>query len=157
MCCEEGVEGSRDQGTEVRRAAMLSRRQGFSLVEIMVVLVIIGLLAGVVTLNVRNHMVAGRQNTAKLEVSTICDALDTFNTVHGRFPSNEEGLAVLTQPTDKLPEALLTQAPIDPWGNPYQYNYPGQNGTYDVICYGADGREGGEGAEKDIQSWNLKQ
>jgi len=131
-------------------------RGGFSLVEIMVVLVIIGLLAGVVTLNVRHFMIKGKQNTARMEISNICQAVESFYATFGRYPSNEEGLAVLTQTNDKLPEKLLNQMPSDPWGKSYQYNQPGRSEPYEVICFGADGREGGEGADRDIVSWDLK-
>lgn len=131
------------------------RRAGFSLVEIMVVLVIIGLLAGVVTINVRNYLITGRQNTAKMEVARICEALETFYSVHGRFPDNAEGLAVLTQASDKLPEPMLSRVPVDPWGKPYQYNRPGQNTPYEVISYGADGQEGGSGEDADVVSFDL--
>jgi general secretion pathway protein G len=132
------------------------RPSGFSLVEIMVVLVIIGLLAGVVTLNVRHFMIKGKQSTAKMEISTICSALETFYSTYGRYPTNEEGLDVLSQKSDKLPEPLLRQMPIDPWNRRYQYNCPGQSEPYEVICLGADGREGGDGADADIVSWKLK-
>ena len=76
------------------------RGAGFSLVEIMVVLVIIGLLAGVVTINVRSYLVKGKQNTAKMEIARIVDALETFYSLHDRYPSNEEGLRVLCEGTD---------------------------------------------------------
>lgn len=128
----------------------------FSLVELMVVLVIIGLLAGVVTLNVRHYLIKGKQNTARMEISTIAKALEEFYSVYGRYPTNEEGLEVLSQKTDKLPEPLLTQKAIDPWSRPYQYNHPGRNGPYEVLCYGADGREGGEGADGDMINTDLK-
>lgn len=135
-----------------------SRHGGFSLIEIMVVLVIIGLLAGVVTISTRNYMVKAKENTARVEIATICDAIETFYTIYDRYPTNEEGLAILTQTTDKLPDPLLQQQPIDPWGQPYQYNQPGRSGAYEVLSLGADGREGGaeNSAEADIGSWSLK-
>ena len=129
---------------------------GFTLLEIMIVIVIIGLLAGVVTINVRSYLTKAKQNTAKQEIATLVFALDSFYATYDRYPSNEEGLAILTRPTSKLPEPLLSGEPIDPWNRPYQYNYPGSNGPFEVICYGADGREGGEGVDADISSNNLK-
>jgi len=131
---------------------------GFSLIEIMVVLVIIGLLAGVVSVNVRNYLITAKQNTARMEIATISDALEAFYTAHDRYPTNEEGLAVLTTATDRLSEPLLDQRPIDPWNRPYQYNQPGRQGPYEVMSLGADGREGGEpgSADADIGSWDLK-
>ena len=133
------------------------RGRGFSLVEIMVVLVIIGLLASVVTVNVRHYLIKGKQNAARSEIASICLALDTYYAALDRYPSNDEGLAVLSRSSDKLPEPLLQQSPVDPWGRPYQYNQPGREAAYEVISYGADGREGGEDADGDIFSWDLKQ
>ena len=131
-------------------------RPAFSLVELMIVIVIIGLLAGMVTLNVRSYVGQARRNTARAEMATIVQALNTFYTTYGRYPTNEEGLEVLTRPTEKLPESLLEGKPVDPWGNPYQYNAPGTSGPFEVVCWGADGREGGEGADTDISSADLK-
>lgn len=131
--------------------------RGFTLVEIMVVLVIIGLLASAVTVGVRNFLVKGKQNTARMEVSAICNAVDSFYTIYGRYPTNEEGVEILAQKTEKLPEPLLKQVPIDPWKHKYQYNQPGRNAAYEIICFGADGREGGESEDADIVSWNLKE
>jgi general secretion pathway protein G len=132
-------------------------RRGFSLVEIMIVIVIIGLLAGVVTVNVRGYLLKAKQNAARQEIATVMHALDTFYATYNRYPTNEEGLAILTRPGEKLPEPLLSGEPRDPWGHPYQYNSPGANAPYEVICYGVDGREGGEGGDTDITSANLKQ
>ena len=132
-------------------------RGGFSLVEVMVVIVIIGLLASVVTLNVRGYLNKAKQNTARQEIATVVQALETFYATYSRYPSNEEGLTVLARPSDKLPEPLLQSIPVDPWSRPYQYNSPGSQGPYEVICYGADGREGGEGADADVSSNALKE
>ena len=97
------------------------------------------------------------ESAAKQEIATIILALETFYAIYGRYPTNEEGLAILTRSTDKLPEKLLEGEPIDPWSQPYQYNSPGANGPYEVVCYGADGREGGEGADADVRSDKLKE
>lgn len=133
-----------------------TRQHGFSLIEIMVVLVIIGLLASVVTINVRGYLVKARQETARMEIATLKQAVDTFESLHGQFPTNAEGLDILTTTSDKMPEPLIDQVPVDPWGRPYQYSYPGQRGGYDIICYGADGTQGGDGANKDITNWDLQ-
>lgn len=138
-----------------RPANRPARWGGFSLVEIMVVLVIIGLLAGVVTINVRGYMVRANQNAAKAEIATICNALETFYLHHNRYPTNEEGLEILTTVSDASGEAILSRLPNDPWGNPYQYNTPGRDGPYEVLSLGADGRDGGEGADRILGSWEL--
>jgi general secretion pathway protein G len=123
--------------------------------ELMVVIVIIGLLASIVTVNVRGHMIRARQNVAKQEIATIAGQLNTFYATYGRYPTNEEGIAALTKPSEKLPEPLLERMPVDPWGKPYQYNCPGKSSAFDVFSFGADGREGGEGADADIRSDNI--
>jgi|WetSurMetagenome_2_1015567.scaffolds.fasta_scaffold28353_5 general secretion pathway protein G len=141
------------------RAAVLQKagRRGFSLVEVMIVLVIIGLLAGVVTVNARAYVMKARQHTARQEIATIAKALSTYYTTYARYPTNEEGLGALTKPTDKIPEPLLDGEPIDPWSHPYQYNSPGSKWPFEVISYGADGKPGGGGADADISSDNLKE
>ena len=122
----------------------------------MVVLVIMGLLAGLVTIGVRGRMILAKQNAAKTELATIRDAIETFYTVEGRYPSSEEGIDVLVARTDKIPEPLLSTMPLDPWSNRYAYNAPGRNGPFEIICLGADGREGGEGADEDLSSDRLR-
>jgi len=132
-------------------------QRGFTLVEIMIVMVIIGLLAGAVAVNVRTYLDHAKQNTARSEIATIVQALETFYATYGRYPNNDEGIEVLTKPSRKLPEPLLQGVPTDPWARPYQYNSPGRTRPYEVICYGADGREGGEGIDADITSEKLKE
>ena len=131
-------------------------RRAFSLVEIMIVIVIIGLLAGLVTINVKGYLDKARKNTAKAEIATIVQGLNTFYATYGRYPTNEEGLNVLTHATDKITEVLLEGKTTDPWGNPYVYVCPGQSTPFEVLSYGADGREGGDGADADISSTDLK-
>lgn len=132
--------------------------RGFSLIEMTAVLALMAVLAGIVTVNVRHHLIKGKQNAARAEIATVCDALEAFYAAYGRYPTTDEGLGVLCRKGEKLPEPLLKQMPTDPWGHAYQYNRPGRNGEpYDVVCFGADGREGGEGVDADIYSWNLKE
>lgn len=123
----------------------------------MVVLVIIGLLAGAVGVGVRTYLVRARQDTARMEIATITDAVEAYYAVYGQYPSNEQGLAVLSEPSEKLVEPLLKQKPIDPWDRPYQYNQPGREGAFEVFSLGADGQEGGTGEDRDIGSWQLKE
>jgi general secretion pathway protein G len=135
---------------------MQCRRRGFSLIEFLAVLALMAIVAGIVTLSVRPLMLKGKQDAARTEVSNISNALEAYFGVYGRYPTNDEGLGVLRRKSEKISEPLLTQDPVDPWGHAYQYNAPGRNGPYEVICFGADGREGGSGADKDIVSWDLK-
>jgi general secretion pathway protein G len=123
----------------------------------MFVFVLIGILATLVTVNVRYFLLKAKQNAARAEISSISTALETFYSVNGRYPDNSEGLAILAQRTEKQPEPLLKQVPMDPWRHPYQYNRPGREGPYEVICFGADGRPGGTGGDADIVSWDLKE
>jgi general secretion pathway protein G len=133
-----------------------SPRPGFSLVEFTAVLALMAIVATIVAVCIRPLMVKGKQDAARVEIAHICAALDAFYNTYGHYPTNEEGLGILRQKTEKLTEPLLTHDPVDPWGHPYQYNIPGREAPYEVICFGADGRPGGDGADKDIGSWNLK-
>ena len=143
----------------MRRRAIRQFNCAFSRVEIIVVIVIIGLLVPFVTVTVRSYLVQAKQEMVTLEIvseiARIIRALETFHTTYGRYPTNEEGILILSSPTEKLPEPPLSGELVDPWGHPYQYNIPGSKGPYEVICYGADGWEGGEGANKDISSDNC--
>lgn len=130
-------------------------RRGFSLVELMVVIVIIGLLAGVVTISVRGYLVRSKQNVCRLEIAKICQALDTFYSEHDRYPTSEEGLEALVDKSEKFPDGILNKLPRDPWKQPYEYHVPAGDAPYEVIAYGADHREGGSGADADISSLDL--
>ena len=123
----------------------------------MVVIVIIGLLAGVATVSVRSYLVRGKQNIAKMEIAKICEALDAFYSHYDRYPTAEEGIAVLAAKSTAFPDGLLSKVPNDPWGFPYEYVVPGSNSPYEVVCYGGDHRQGGTGADVDISSVDLGQ
>lgn len=144
------------QNANFLHRTQLSRvRQAFSLVEIMVVIVIIGLLAGVVTLSVRSYLIASKQNIARMEMAKMVQALESFYAAFDRYPTNEEGLQALLEKTDAYPEGLLTFIPDDPWGKPYEYTSPGTEQPFEIVCYGADHREGGTGADLDLRSHEL--
>lgn len=120
-------------------------RRGFSLVEIMIVVVIIGLMAGLVTYAATGYLERAKKQRARSDIATYSGAVDSYYLVKGAYPATSEGLAVL------VPE-FIKALRNDPWGNPYQYLQPGRGGAYDIISYGADGREGGAGANADLTS-----
>ena len=117
---------------------------------------ILGLLASVMTVGIRRYMLKSRQNVARVEISTLRQALESYHSETGRYPSTNEGLMLLLG-TEEEPDGFITGKEIgkDPWGNEYDYISPGQETDYIVICYGADGREGGTGADKDLTSDEL--
>lgn len=135
---------------------MNRRRGGFSLVEIMIALVIVGLLATVVTINVRSYLLNAKRKKATQDIAALQGALDTYFAECGSYPTAQEGLRVLREPSDTFPEPLIKNLPDDPWGHPYQYYSSGPRDC-EVVCFGADGREGGSGADKDISSHDLEQ
>lgn len=133
-------------------------RAGFTLVEMLVVLVIIGLIMGLVGPRVLNYLTDAREKTARLQIESFSNALDLFYIDAGRYPTSAEGLAALTQrppgvDTWNGPYLRDRSVPPDPWGNPYVYRSPGQHGNYDIVSLGADGRDGGEGSNADVTSW----
>jgi general secretion pathway protein G len=145
---------------EVSRALRASR--GFTLIEIMVVVVIIGLLAAVIVPNVVNKVDEARVTRARADIASIESALTIFRLDNSKYPTTEQGLAALTtQPTDPSirnwrPGGYLTKrVGKDPWGNQYQYVYPGTHGSeYDLFSLGADAQPGGEGTSADIGNWD---
>jgi general secretion pathway protein G len=125
------------------------RPRAFSLVEIMVVIVIIGILAGAVAWNVTGHTADARKNRARSDIATIVEAVELYRLENGRYPSNTEGLSELDVKQHTLE---------DPWGRRYRYNKPGQNDApFEVFTLGQDGREGGTGVNSDIYSWDLSE
>lgn len=133
---------------------------GFTLIEVMIVLVILGVLAALVVPKIMGRPDEARVVAAKQDIATIAQALKLYKLDNRRYPSVEQGLeALVKRPTvEPLPpnwKSYLERLPQDPWGNPYQYLNPGIHGEVDVLSYGADGRPGGEGFDADIASWAL--
>ncbi len=133
-------------------------QRGFTLIELMVVLLIIGVLAALIVPNVLDRADDARVTAAKTDVSNLVQALNLYKLDNQRYPSAEQGLqALLTKPTvDPMPvnwKPYLDQLPKDPWGRPYQYLSPGIKGEVDVMSFGADGQTGGEGKNADVGSW----
>jgi general secretion pathway protein G len=135
------------------------RSRGMTLIEILVVLVLIGIVMGIVGKNVLGRGEDAKRRAAKIEIAQISQTLDLFKLEVGRYPNSSEGLqALIVAPAGVSnwngPYWKEKAVPKDPWGNEYKYVFPGQHGAYDIISYGADGKEGGEGADKDITSWD---
>jgi len=137
----------------------LSRKHvsGMTLIEILVVLVLIGIVLGIVGGNFIGRGEKAKADAARIEIGQIGQSLDLFKLEVGRYPTSQEGLlALISAPPGMTnwngPYWKKSSIPKDPWGNEYKYVAPGQSGPYDIISYGADGKEGGEGPNKDISS-----
>jgi len=133
-------------------------RRGFTLIELMVVLVIIGVLAALIVPNVLDRTDDARATAAKADINNLVQALKLYKLDNQRYPSAEQGLeALVKKPTaGAVPpnwRTYLDKLPADPWGRPYQYINPGVKGEIDVFSLGADGQAGGDGKNADIGSW----
>ena len=138
------------------------RSRGFTLIEIMVVVIIIGLLAAVIVPQIMSRVDEARVTKAKQDIKSLETALTLFRLDNSKYPTTEQGLqSLVTQPTDPSirhwrPGGYLQRISKDPWGNEYQYVYPGTHGQeYDLYSLGADGAPGGEGINADIGNWNI--
>jgi general secretion pathway protein G len=135
----------------------LKSEKGFTLVELIVVVIIIGLLAGLVVPQFIKQEEKATAKAAKAQIELFGTALDTFRLDVGRYPTTQEGLQALTQKPGGVERwdgpYLKKEVPPDPWNKPYLYKSPGEHGPYDIISYGADGVPGGDGNNHDITSW----
>ena len=136
--------------------------RGFTLIEIMVVIAILGIMAAFIVPKLVGHTDTAKVTGAKQDIATIKQSLILYKLDNQRYPTTEQGLqALVTKPCSGpaangwMSDGYLEKIPKDPWGNPYQYLCPGIHGEFDIFSYGADGQPGGEGLNADIGSWEL--
>lgn len=143
----------------MRRKVRQLSKSGFTLIELMIVVVILGLLATIIMPRILNRPEQARRMKAKVEIRNIESALALFKTDTGRFPTTSEGFEVLVSDQGIKgyhSDGYLDKVPSDPWGNRYIYIYPGVHSRdYDLESYGKDGEDGGTGDNADVESWNL--
>ncbi|MCF8037761.1 MAG: type II secretion system major pseudopilin GspG [Desulfohalobiaceae bacterium] len=139
------------------------REKGFTLIELMVVIVILGVLAGLIVPRLTDKPERARVVKAKMQIENISMALKQFKLDNGFYPSTEQGLQALVskpsggQELKYYPEkGYISQIPKDPWGNEYIYIYPGEHEDFDLLSLGADGKEGGDGFDEDIGNWEIQ-
>ncbi len=145
-------------GKRVRRHRV--GEAGFTLVEMLVVITIIGLIMGLIGPRVLNYLNESKVKAARIQLQSFSSALDLFYLDAGRYPSTSEGLAALVQRTSGVgswngPYLKGGNLPNDPWNHPYVYRSPGERGPYEIISYGSDGQEGGSGIAADISTEHL--
>ncbi|AKJ29724.1 general secretion pathway protein GspG [Caldimonas brevitalea] len=138
----------------------LAPSRGFTLLELLIVLVIMGLIMAVVTPQVMNMFSGAKTDAAALQVETLTTAINYYHMDTRSYPDTEQGLAALLKAPSGVqrwngPYVRKRQHLVDPWGRPYRYRYPGQHGTVDVYTLGADDREGGEGENADVGNWDA--
>ena len=134
--------------------------RGFTHIEVMIVIVILGILAALIVPKVMGRPDEARVVAARQDIATIMQALKLYRLDNRRYPTTEQGLDSLVKKPATAPvpdnwKSYLEKLPLDPWGNAYQYLNPGLNGEVDVLSLGADGKPGGEGYDADIGSWSL--
>ncbi|MEJ2233660.1 MAG: type II secretion system major pseudopilin GspG [Syntrophobacterales bacterium] len=144
-------------------ARVLGSTSGFTLIEIMVVIIILGILVGLIVPRFMEKPEKARRVKAQLQIESISTALKEYKLDNGDYPTTEQGLEALVEKPSigkipkKYPEkGYLSKIPKDPWENDYIYISPGEHGDFDLISYGADGEEGGEGKNVDVQSWEIE-
>lgn len=141
----------------VQSIQLIHRSLGFTLLELLVVMVIIGLLAGYVAPRYFSQVGKSEVKVAQAQISALGKAIDQYRLDTGHFPRTEQGLVVLlTKPQNEAKwdgPYLQKAVPLDPWGKPYQYKSPGEHGDYDLYSFGKDGQPGGTGEAADLTNW----
>ncbi len=144
------------------KSGRLLNQRGFTLIEIMVVVVILGILAGIVVPRLLDRPEEARRTKAAVQIRSLEEALGMFKLDNGFYPSTEQGLKALVEKpsSGRVPSRFkeggyINKVPVDPWGSPYLYLSPGARGDFDLFSYGPDGESGGEGDNADIGNWNI--
>ena len=155
-----GLFVAHEDAPELDRRARNNGEQGFTLVEMLVVITIIGLIMGLIGPRVLNYLSESKVKAAKIQLQSFASALDLFYLDAGRFPSTSEGLAALVKQPAGIgawngPYLKGGSVPNDPWNKSYVYRAPGERGPYDIMSYGSDGQEGGSGVAADISLENM--
>jgi len=145
------------RSTKRRRRAASSSEAGFTLVEILVVITIIGLIMALVGPRVLNYLTESKVKATRIQIESFSSALDLYYLDMGRYPTSAEGLSALVQPSGSVsgwngPYLKGVSVPNDPWGHAYVYRSPGERAAYEIISYGSDGQAGGTGTAADIVS-----
>lgn len=135
-----------------------NQQHGFTLLELLVVLGIIAMLAGLVGPQVMKHMAEAKVKAAKVQVEDLAQTLDMYKLDVGSYPTSDQGLNALIESPEGAqrwngPYLRKSKVPLDPWNNEYKYDSPGEHGKFDLYSLGADGKEGGEGEDQDLTSW----
>ncbi len=146
-----------------QETSSINNQRGFTLIEILVVVVILGILAGIVVPRLLGEPEKARRTKAEVQIKGLEEALSIFKLDNGYFPSTEQGLNALVEKpqTGKIPthyraNGYIKKIPQDPWGNPYIYLSPGIHDDFDIMSYGPDGATGGDGDDADINSWEIE-
>lgn len=151
------AENDKSVRRHIRKRKRRQKQRGFTLVEMLVVITIIGMIMALVGPRVLSYLSDSRLKAAKIQIQSFASALDLFYLDSGRYPSSAEGLTALVRPIGGVsawngPYLKGGTVPNDPWGNPYVYRQPGEHSAYEIRSFGSDGQEGGAGAATDITS-----